>query len=79
VELSNSQSPEVIWNGPSFGRRHGGNPSSSGEDALGGTRAQKFELLKPKESKSRREYEPSYSEGHPSKSHDIKRNMRMEC
>jgi hypothetical protein len=43
VDSQKSRSPEVIWDHPSFGRTRGGNPSSSGEGALGGTSAQKVE------------------------------------
>ena len=43
VDLLKSQSPEVIWDHPSSGRTCGRNPSISGGNSLGGTRAHKFE------------------------------------
>jgi hypothetical protein len=46
VDLSKSQSLEVIWDHPSFGRTNGGNPSSLGEDASRGMSAQKVETPK---------------------------------
>jgi hypothetical protein len=70
VDSEKSRSPEVIWDHPSFGRTCGGNPSSSGEGAPGGTSTQKVETPEARRSESRR-----YAKGHLS----IDRELYVSC
>jgi hypothetical protein len=70
--------PKVIWDRPSSGRTHGGNPSVSGESAPGGTSAQKFEtsearsIEEPKGSRNRRRnLDHQIQNGHVAKDHEL--------